>query len=85
MKEIVKKMITEAMAAQHADVNQIKKKRGQKFVIDDTKTYVDAVKKHEGGRRPEQSRLCPAQGLGERPLHDPQGSHENHPAEDDPF
>ena len=44
MKEIVKKMITEAMAAQHADVNQIKKKRGQKFVIDDTKTYVDAVK-----------------------------------------
>jgi hypothetical protein len=44
MQEIVKKMITEAMAAQHADVNQIKKKRGQKFVIDDTKAYVDAVK-----------------------------------------
>jgi len=44
MQEIVKKMITEAMAAQHADVNQIKKKRGQKFVIDDTKDYVDAVK-----------------------------------------
>ena len=44
MQEIVKKMITEAMAAQHADVNQIKKKRGQKFIIDDTKAYVDAVK-----------------------------------------
>ena len=44
MQEIVKKMITEAMAAQHADVNQIKKKRGQKFVIDDTKAYVDAVR-----------------------------------------
>ena len=44
MKEIVKKMITEAMAAQHADVNQVKKKRGQKFVIGDTKAYVDAVK-----------------------------------------
>ncbi|MFA6331855.1 MAG: DUF2193 domain-containing protein [Methanoregula sp.] len=44
MQEIVKKMIDEAMAAQHADVNQIKKKRGQNFVIDDTKAYVDAVK-----------------------------------------
>jgi len=31
------------MAAQHADVNMIKKKRGQSFVIDDTKVYVDAV------------------------------------------
>jgi hypothetical protein len=29
---------------QHADVNQIKKKRGGKFVIDDTRVYVDAVK-----------------------------------------
>jgi len=32
------------MAAQHADVDQIKKKRGQNFVIDDSKVYVDAVK-----------------------------------------
>lgn len=32
------------MAAQHADVNPIKKKRGQKFVIDDTKACVDAVR-----------------------------------------
>ncbi|MFA4826162.1 MAG: DUF2193 domain-containing protein [Methanoregula sp.] len=44
MQEIIKKMINEAMAAQHADVDQIKKKRGQNFVIDDSKVYVDAVK-----------------------------------------
>ncbi len=44
MQDVIKKMITEAMAAQHADVNQVKKKRGGKFVIDDTKVYVDAVK-----------------------------------------
>jgi hypothetical protein len=44
MQEVIKKMVAEAMAAQHADVNQIKKKRGQAFVIDDTKAYVDAVK-----------------------------------------
>ncbi len=44
MQEIIRKMITEAMAAQHADVNQVKKKSGQNFVIDDTRAYVDAVK-----------------------------------------
>jgi hypothetical protein len=44
MQEIIKKMIAEAMAAKHADVNQIKKKRGQNFVIDDTKVYADAVR-----------------------------------------
>jgi hypothetical protein len=44
MQEIIRKMITEAMAAQHADVNQVKRKRGQDFVIDDTKVYVDAVR-----------------------------------------
>lgn len=44
MQEVIRKMITEAMAAQHADVNQIKKKRGKNFIIDDTKAYVDAVK-----------------------------------------
>jgi hypothetical protein len=32
MQEIIKKMITEAMAARHADVNQVKRKRGQDFV-----------------------------------------------------
>ena len=44
MQEVITKMIREAMAAQHADVEQVKKKRGQAFVIDDTKAYVDAVK-----------------------------------------
>ena len=29
MQDVIKKMITEAMAAQHADVNQVKKKRGE--------------------------------------------------------
>ena len=44
MQEIIRKMIAEAMAAQHADVTMIKKKRGQQFVIDDTKAYLDAVR-----------------------------------------
>ncbi len=44
MQETIKKMIAEAMTAHRADVNQIKKKRGQAFVIDDTKAYIDAVK-----------------------------------------
>jgi hypothetical protein len=44
MQEIIKKMVAEAMAAQHADVDQIKKKRGTNFVIEDTGVYVDAVK-----------------------------------------
>ncbi len=52
MQEVIRKMVTEAMAAQRADVNQVKKKRGQNFVIDDTKAYVDAVKgmKPAGGQ-----------------------------------
>ncbi len=52
MEEIIKKMITEAMAAQRSDVNMIKKKRGQKFVIDDAKAYLDAVRemKPAGGQ-----------------------------------
>jgi len=44
MQKVIKKKIAEAMTARHADVNQIKKKRGQNFVIDNTKGYVDAVK-----------------------------------------
>ncbi len=44
MQDVIRKMVAEAMAAQHADVDQVKRKRGQKFVIDDTKAYVDAVK-----------------------------------------
>lgn len=43
MQEIIKKMVAEAMTAQHADVDMIKKKRGQSFVIDDTKVYAEAV------------------------------------------
>jgi len=38
-----KKMIAEAMTAHRADVNQIKKKLVQNFVIEDTRAYVDAV------------------------------------------
>src|SRR5690606_38175160 len=44
MKELYEKMINEAMTAQRADVDTLKVKRGQKFVIEDTKPYVDAVK-----------------------------------------
>jgi len=44
MKEIYEKMVNEAMAAQRADVEILKAKRGQKFVIEDAKPYVDAVK-----------------------------------------
>ena len=44
MQEIVKKMITEAMAAQRADVDTLKVKRGRKFTITDAKPYVDAVR-----------------------------------------
>ena len=43
MKELYEKMINESMAAQRADVDTIKTKRGQKFVIGDAKPYVDAV------------------------------------------
>ena len=32
------------MAAQRADVGMVKKKRGQAFVIDDARAYLDAVK-----------------------------------------
>ena len=45
MSELYRKMIDEAMAAQRADVGMVKKKRGQAFVIDDAKVYLDAVKK----------------------------------------
>jgi len=45
MSEIYQKMIDEAMAAQWADVETVKKKRGQNFAIEDTKAYVDVVNK----------------------------------------
>ncbi|WOX55829.1 DUF2193 domain-containing protein [Methanoculleus palmolei] len=45
MRELYEKMINEAMAAQRADVDTVKAKRGQKFVIEDTKPYVDVARK----------------------------------------
>jgi len=45
MRELYEKMINEAMAAQRADVDTVKAKRGQKFTLEDTKPYVDAVRK----------------------------------------
>lgn len=40
--EICRKMIDEALAAQHADVDTVKQKRGTEFRIDDAKAYVEA-------------------------------------------
>jgi len=45
MSELYRKMIDEALMAQHADVDTVSKKRGQSFVIDDTKAYLDVVNK----------------------------------------
>jgi len=45
MTALYKKMIKEAMLAQRADVETIKKKRGQNFVISDAQPYLDAVSK----------------------------------------
>ncbi len=45
MSELYKKIIAEAMAAQRADVETIKKKRGTTFALTDAQPYVDAVKK----------------------------------------
>ncbi|MCK9308343.1 MAG: DUF2193 domain-containing protein, partial [Methanoculleus sp.] len=45
MRELYEKMINEAMAAQRADVDTVKAKRGQKFTVEDTKPFVDAVRK----------------------------------------
>lgn len=45
MKEIYEKMIREAMSAQRADVDVIKKKRGTSFSLTDAKVYMTAVDK----------------------------------------
>jgi len=47
MQEIYSKMVREAMGVQRADVNILKKKRGQEFVITDGKPYLDAVNRME--------------------------------------
>ena len=45
MTNLYQKMIDEAMAAQRADVDTVKKKRGGPFVVADAKAYLAAVKK----------------------------------------
>lgn len=47
MSELYEKMINEAMMAQKADVNTVKKYRGQNFKIEHTKSYVDVANKME--------------------------------------
>lgn len=51
MVKIYEKMINEAMAAQHADVEVLKKKRGLKFHMKDAAAYVDAVNKMTVGEK----------------------------------
>jgi len=45
--EVYEKMVEDALAAQWADINVIKEKRGGSFVIEDAAPYVEAVKKME--------------------------------------
>ncbi|HNX39496.1 MAG TPA: DUF2193 domain-containing protein [Methanothrix sp.] len=45
MSELYRKIINEALMAQHADVETVKKKRGSAFSIADTKAYLDVVNK----------------------------------------
>ncbi|MDI9436933.1 MAG: DUF2193 domain-containing protein [Euryarchaeota archaeon] len=47
MQELYEKMVKEALTAQKADVETIKKNRGTEFKIKDTKVYMDAVEKME--------------------------------------
>lgn len=49
MKELYTKILDEAMAAQRADVETIKKKRGTKYAVKDGKAYLDAVMKMKTG------------------------------------
>ena len=45
MSDIYKKMVEEALAAQYADVNVLKEKRGTRFSLSDAKPYGCAVEK----------------------------------------
>ncbi|MDM7934469.1 MAG: DUF2193 domain-containing protein [Methanothrix sp.] len=45
LSELYRKMVDEAMMAQHADVETVKRKRGQSFKVEDAKAYLDVVKK----------------------------------------
>ncbi|HOT07220.1 MAG TPA: DUF2193 domain-containing protein [Methanotrichaceae archaeon] len=55
MSELYQKMIDEAMMAQRADVETVKKKRGQTFQISDTKAYLDVVNKMKAVQNQAQS------------------------------
>ena len=45
MSELYRKIINEALSAQHADVETVKKKRGSSFLVEDTRAYLDVVNK----------------------------------------
>ena len=45
MSELYRKIINEALMAQHADVETVKRKRGQSFTVEDTRAYLDVVNK----------------------------------------
>lgn len=47
MRELFEKMIDESMAAQRADIDTIKKKRGTDFKIKDAEPYVRVASKME--------------------------------------
>jgi len=47
MSKLYEKMVNEALAAQRADVNTVKKYRGQKFKMEHTKAYVDVANQME--------------------------------------
>ena len=47
MSELYEKIVNEALAAQKADVNTVKKYRGQDFKMEHTKAYVDVANKME--------------------------------------
>jgi len=44
MNKLYQKMVREAIAAQRADVETVRKKRGQSFTISDARAYLDAVR-----------------------------------------
>lgn len=45
MADVYEKMVNEALAAQKADLNTIKKYRGHEFKMEHTKAYVDVANK----------------------------------------
>ena len=47
MSELYEKMVNEALAAQRADLNTVKKYRGHEFKMEHTKAYVDVANKME--------------------------------------